>query len=211
VTESSSTANKPENKPSPKGSRRIPILLFITAGLPVIFAFLMYFTDTLVPEGRNNRGSLILPTLAVEKLALQLEQAGEGSVEGKWELLVFGRNGCVSKNCQEMLHNTRQVNVALGREAGRLARRYINVDDALTAPTLAEFKINYPRLHLSQSTVAALQVFLDKELDARQVVERNFIFIADPLGNVMMYYTPENLGGDILNDLKKLLKVSNIG
>lgn len=203
MTESSS--------PKGKSSRHIPILLFITAGLPVILAFFMYFTDSMVPEGRNNKGTLILPTLALEKLDLQLQQAGEGDVEGKWELIVFGSKACASVICQEMLHNTRQVNIALGREANRVVRRYINIDGELDADTLAAFKTSYPRLHLSHTSYLALEVFLDKELGATQVVARSFVFIADPLGNVMMYYTPEKPGGDILDDLKKLLKVSNIG
>jgi len=203
VTESSS--------PKSNSRRHIPILLFLTAGLPVILASFMYFTGSMVPEARNNKGTLILPTLLVEKLELQLQQAGEGDVEGKWELIVFGRDDCASNECQEMLHNTRQVNVALGREAGRVVRRYVNIDRAMTAATLEDFQVSYPRLHLSHTSHLALEVFLDKEVDALQVSKGSYVFIADPLGNVMMYYTLENPGGDILYDLKKLLKVSSIG
>jgi len=198
---------------SPKGKRNlwIPTLLFAAAGLPVFMATIMYFTGSMVPEGRNNKGSLIVPPLAVQMLELQLQQAGEGDVEGKWELIVFGSDNCGSKTCQEMLHNTRQVNVALGREAGRVVRRYINVGGELDAAVVQAFQISHPRLHLSYTNHMRLEVFLDKELDASQVTSGSFVFVADPLGNVMMYYTQENPGGDMLNDLKKLLKVSNIG
>jgi len=203
VTESSS--------PKIKSRRHIPILLFLTAGLPVILAAFMYFTGSMVPEARNNKGTLILPTLLVEMLDLKLQQAGEGDVEGKWELIVFGQNDCASNECQEVLHNTRQVNVALGREAGRVVRRYVNIDGAVDATTLASLQANYPRLHVSHTSYLALEVFLDKEVDASQATKGSYVFIADPLGNVMMYYTLENSGGDMLYDLKKLLKVSNIG
>ena len=203
MTESSS--------PKSKSRRHIPILLFLTAGLPVILASFMYFTGSMVPEGRNNKGTLILPTLLVDKLELQLQQAAEGDVEGKWQLIVFGRDDCASKACQEMLHNTRQVNVALGREAGRVVRRYVNIDGVMDNATVENFQTTYPRLHLSHTSHLALEVFLDREVDASQVTTGSYVFIADPLGNVMMYYTLENPGGDILYDLKKLLKVSNIG
>lgn len=203
MTESSS--------PKIKSRRHIPILLFLTAGLPVILAAFMYFTGSMVPEARNNKGTLILPTLLVEMLDLKLQQAGEGDVEGKWELIVFGQNDCASNECQEVLHNTRQVNVALGREAGRVVRRYVNIDGAVDATTLASLQANYPRLHVSHTSYLALEVFLDKEVDASQATKGSYVFIADPLGNVMMYYTLENSGGDMLYDLKKLLKVSNIG
>lgn len=198
---------------SPKGKSNIhiPILLFAVAGLPVIVAFIMYFTNSMVPEGRTNKGTLIAPPLSVSMLDLKLQQAGEGEVDGKWELIVVGQNSCASEACQQTLHKARQVNVALGREAGRVIRRYINIGAELDAATAEAFKSSYPRLHLSGTSHLALEVFLDKELNASEVLERNYIFISDPLGNVMMYYTPENPGGDLLDDLKKLLKVSKIG
>jgi len=37
------------------------------------------------------------------------------------------------------------------------------------------------------------------------------VFVMDPNGNVMMYYRPEQGGKPMLNDLKHLLKTSNIG
>jgi hypothetical protein len=197
--------------PTKKSRRHIPILLFLTAGLPVILASIMYFTGSLVPEARNNRGALILPTLLVEKLELQLQKKADGDVKGKWQLIVFGQDDCGSKQCQEMLHNTRQVNIALGREAGRVVRRYVNIGGAMMATTVEALKTSYPRLHLSHTSSLALAVFLDKELDAGEVTKGSYVFITDPLGNVMMFYTLENPGGDILYDLKKLLKVSNIG
>lgn len=194
-----------------KTRRHVPVLLFLTAGLPVILAAFMYFTGSMVPDARNNKGTLVLPTLLVEKLDLTLQQAAEGDVDGKWQLIVFGMDDCVSKECQEMLHNTRQVNVALGREAGRVVRRYVNIDGDMEATTLKTLQISYPRLHVSHTSYLALEVFLDKEVDASLVTKGSYVFIADPLGNVMMYYSLENPGGDILYDLKKLLKVSNIG
>ncbi len=39
----------------------------------------------------------------------------------------------------------------------------------------------------------------------------NQVFIIDPLGNLIMGYQAEQPGGDLLDDLKKLLKASNIG
>lgn len=198
---------------SPKGKSNIhiPILLFTVAGLPVIVAFIMYFADIMVPDGRTNKGTLIAPPLSVTMLDLKLQQAGEGDIEGKWELIVFGQDNCASDVCQQTLHKARQVNVALGREAGRVVRRYINIGAEFDAVAAEAFKTSYPRLHLSYTSDVDLEVFLDKELTASEVLEQNYIFISDPLGNVMMFYTPENPGGDLLDDLKKLLKVSKIG
>ncbi|MGB0691890.1 MAG: hypothetical protein ACPGPD_04220, partial [Pseudomonadales bacterium] len=37
------------------------------------------------------------------------------------------------------------------------------------------------------------------------------LFLVDPNGNVMMYFTLEKAGKPMLGDLKHLLKLSNIG
>lgn len=198
---------------SPKGKsyRWVPIVLFATAGLPVLLASIMYFTGSMVPQGRSNKGTLVVPPLMVQKMELRLQQPGEGDVEGRWELMVFGRDNCASQSCQEILYKTHQVNVALGREADRVVRRYINIGGAMNEAAVQEVQTSYPRLHLSYASELKLEEFLDKVADAAQTVNGNFVFVADPLGNVMMYYTQDNSGGDMLDDLKKLLKVSNIG
>ena len=35
--------------------------------------------------------------------------------------------------------------------------------------------------------------------------------VVDPLGNVIFYFSLEQVGGDLLGDLKRLLRLSNIG
>jgi hypothetical protein len=37
------------------------------------------------------------------------------------------------------------------------------------------------------------------------------IYVVDPLGNIMMYYSKDFVGKELLKDLKKLLRTSNIG
>jgi len=44
-----------------------------------------------------------------------------------------------------------------------------------------------------------------------QFGQQNYVFIVDPLGNIPLYFTPENSFRDQLGDLKKLLKLSTIG
>jgi hypothetical protein len=37
------------------------------------------------------------------------------------------------------------------------------------------------------------------------------LYLVDPLGNIMMYYSTAFVGKELLKDLKKLLRNSNIG
>ena len=52
---------------------------------------------------------------------------------------------------------------------------------------------------------------IEKALDAPAGLENNVIYIMDPIGNVMMRFTQDQPKKDILKDLRKLLKVSQIG
>jgi hypothetical protein len=40
---------------------------------------------------------------------------------------------------------------------------------------------------------------------------QHYIYVVDPLGNVMLYFTPENTAEDILSDLDTLLDNSSLG
>jgi hypothetical protein len=39
----------------------------------------------------------------------------------------------------------------------------------------------------------------------------HYIYVVDPLGNVMMYFTPENTPEEMLDDIDNLLDRSSVG
>ena len=196
-----------------KHNRRILYLLFAIGFIPLLLATVMYYSDTMIPSGRTNKGTLILPPLQWSDWQITILQSGQqaqetGIDEDKWRLLIINEGDC-GEACEQSLYLARQVNVALGRRADRLERYYLGTDS--NSGLQAELSNNYPRMHQAHVDKKVLEQQLKPILDTRQALQESYILLADPLGNIMMYYTPEQSGNDILSDLKNLLKLSNIG
>jgi hypothetical protein len=101
----------------------------------------------------------------------------------------------------------RQINIAAGKYANRLQRLLVHLE----APA-EEFQAlvakEYPQarhVNANAETIAAALQEVGPQFRA------NEIYIMDPLGNIMLRYTQEQSYKDILHDLKKLFKVSQIG
>ena len=192
-------------KPQIKNGRLPLLLIFLIPTVAMGLAWLMYFTGLLLPEGRTNKGELILPPAQFSELKLL---QGETSLqlnelEGNWGVLVFGSTDCTGQACQESMYKTRQVHVALGKEADRIVRLYVAPQQPAISENLVEEHPNVFWLNGNESTIL-------KALNLESWPDNRF-FIIDPLGNIMMGYQADQKGGDLLKDLKKLLKTSNIG
>ena len=188
-----------------KSNRWQAVLIFLIPALAMGAAWFTYFTGIGIPDARTNKGELMLPPALFADLNLN-----EGStpvelaqLEGNWGVLVFGSISCEEQGCQDALYKTRQVHIALGKESDRLVRLYV----APEAPVISE------ELNLEHPELRWLNGEQDQMLKALKVDKwpENQFFIIDPLGNIMMKYTPEQAGGELLKDLKKLMKASKIG
>lgn len=187
------------------GNRWPLLLIFMIPGTAMVLAWVMYFTGVALPEGRTNKGILITPAVQLSQLQLRegdnlfrLEQ-----LEGNWGVIVFGSSSCSSAACRESLYKTRQVHVALGKEADRMVRIYVASESPEVSEQLLQQHPNIFWLNGNESSVLT-PLGLDSWPDNR-------FFIVDPLGNIMMGYQADQEGGDLLKDLKKLLKASSIG
>ena len=192
-------------KPQAKNGRLPLLLIFLIPSVAMGLAWLMYFTGLLVPEGRTNKGELILPPAQLTELRLiqgeSLLQLDE--LEGNWGLLMFGSSDCTGQACQKNLYKTRQVHVALGKEADRIVRLYVAPQQPAVSEKLVDEHPNIFWLSADKATIL-------NALNLDSWPENRF-FIIDPLGNIMMGYQADQTGGDLLKDLKKLLKTSSIG
>ena len=191
---------------------RLKLLLVATLFLaPVLGAYVVYFwVPGLAPQGTTNYGELQSPVRALPaQYRLQRPDGGQANDEllGKWTLVQLAPRGCEAR-CEQNLVLTRQVRLALNDKRTRVQRMLITRADL--APTLAErLGPEHPQL-LVRSADAELQDFLQLAPDA--------VLLLDPHGNAVMRYvpvqTPEGVQADfkgIVKDLKKLLKLSNIG
>ena len=181
------------------------LAILLIPALVMGLAWFIYFTGIGIPDGRTNKGTLISPPTAFDELQLHngSEKINLAALEGNWGVIVFGSSACDQATCQESLYKTRQVHIALGKESDRLVRLYV----APKAPALPdELVTEHPKVFWLNSTKAQIV----KALNLKEWPENQY-FIVDPLGNIMMQYFPEQEGGDLLKDLRKLMKASKIG
>ena len=169
-------------------------LLVLTA------ATLMYQTGMFNPSQRTNQGYLLSPVLQLSDLLPEQSQ----QLHGSWQLILFD-DGQPNGRSYDWIYWTRQIHVALGKDMDRVQRVFISSSDEMPA-RLQEIG-GYQTFKLTREQIDAFthgQVHGDP-------VSGGYLFVADPLGNVMLYYTGEQTGQQITKDLKKLLRISNIG
>ena len=182
------------------------IVVFLS---PFIGGWLALYVFEVRPAS-GNYGTLIEPvkrlnwppleTLDGEKL-----EAGFGR---KWTFLLFAGAPC-DELCRNNLFYMRQIRTLLGRDTMRLQNVLI------TAQPLGEkMKIylqNFPNLKViaENRDPALYRQFYLQGLD--EVGSVPIIYLVDPDQNLMMYFPAENDQAQVLKDIKKLMKLSQIG
>ncbi|WP_448215138.1 SCO family protein [Endozoicomonas sp. 2B-B] len=187
-------------------------LVILMPSLAMGLAWYFYFFGTqFVPDGRTNKGELLLPPASFQSMTLEKnnEMFDLQGLEGRWGVLVFGDDACSDQACQEALYQTRQAHLALGRDSDRVVRVFISSSSnpELNKRLLSE----HPDLIWLGSRKESVLKALGKNPGEKREWPTNGFYIVDPLGNIMMKYQPGQYGGDLLKDLRKLLKASNIG
>ncbi|WP_211830161.1 hypothetical protein [Kistimonas asteriae] len=192
--------------PQPTGKRGRLQALFILM-LPItlmILATWMYYSGAWLPTGRINNGALIMPPVNLNTMGVRDEGGNllnAEALDGEWGMLVLAGSGC-TESCANALYLSRQVHIALGRNATRM-NRYL-ISDGLSLSD--EQQREHPGLKILKADLAEVKKQLPES-----VMGDNPILLVDPLGNIMMHYGPDHTGKQMLKDLEKLLKASKIG
>lgn len=153
----------------------------------------------------SNRGTLVQPLQALESLDIrQLDGAPLKADQHHWLLLLPGGARCEDQ-CEAVLHLTRQVHIRLDRDAARLRRVYLNAEGEESPALEAHMQAEHRLLQRARIAPATLQALRQRAGIPEDVPA---YFLCDPLGNVMMYYTASQPGGDLLADLRQLFKWS---
>lgn len=177
-----------------KGRLQLLLILLGVIG-PMILATGMYKLQFWVPEGRSYHGELIGNGQTRADLGVQAQ-------EDRWQILVTAPKDC-SVDCQQLVYLARQIQIGLGRDAGR-ASHALAMAQPLSSEYDAKLTREYPQL---QRYPLSLTEF-HKTAGDKAVPQ---LWIIDPHGNLVLRYDPTVKGKDLLNDLRHLLKLSNIG
>lgn len=177
-----------------KGRLQLILILLVVIG-PMLLATGMYKLQFWVPEGRSYHGEMIGDGRSLADLGVQAE--GD-----RWQLLVSAPKDC-AVDCQQLVYLARQINIGLGRDARRAGHALASVEP-VSGEYLAKLQSEYPQLQRYPLDATRYGALAPNRSEAQ-------LWIVDPHGNLVLRYDAKVKGKDVLNDLRHLLKLSNIG
>jgi cytochrome oxidase Cu insertion factor (SCO1/SenC/PrrC family) len=200
----------PADQPRSLLWHRIRFLALIAIFLsPFIAGWLALYVFDIRPAS-GNYGALVTPVKKLDWPPLttldgETQQRGFGR---KWTLLLFSGNDC-AELCRSNLFYMRQLRTLLGRDTLRLQNVLVSA-----RPLSAEMIVylqQFPNLKVVQD-YREPALYRQFELDGQGAVgSEPRLYLVDPDQNLMMYYPAENDPDRMLDDIKKLMKLSQIG
>lgn len=172
----------------------IAILCFIFF-VPMIFSWFMYQHANQWHLSQNNHGELIEPPIILETLHLKIKK------QSTWLLLYIAPEHCLFI-CKQNLYELQQTHLALGKDQERIQRTVASLE---FSPSLQEALQSYPEV---TTTLISLK---DLALLPTSSNHTNQLYVIDPHGNMMMHYPGSFKMRELHDDLKRLLKISQIG
>ena len=189
---------------------RVKFLALITVFLsPFIGGWMALYVFDIKPSS-GNYGTLIAPVKTLDWPELKTLD-GDRHVGGfgrKWTLLLFAGDDC-AELCRSNLFYMRQLRTLLGRDTLRLQNVLISAQplDEKMQVYLKEF----PNLKVV-TDYRDPALYRQFELPGMsEVGSTPKMYLVDPDQNLMMHYPAENDQNGMLEDIKKLLKLSQIG
>lgn len=177
-------------QPTGNGRRQVIVIMAI-AFLSLGGSYLLfYLASTQGGWGTTNNGEFVQPPVQVGSLQWQADADGR-----YWWLWVVDQQGCGS-SCAQAVKDMRALHILLSAEAGRVRRAVTSLDGPV-----GELAEEYPKLERVPVVVPAA---LSQQI-------KPSVFIVDPNGNLVFRYPLDGNPKNVLQDLKKLLKVSQIG
>jgi hypothetical protein len=186
---------------------QIWLMLLIVGGV-ILAGFLMVPKTELQREqmisimGTTNLGELVKPTLDFAPLLSGVEV----TEKPKWKIVIAGGTGC-DNVCEDMLFNSRQVHMLLGKSTRRVERVYLADMATVDTESLELIKLQHPFLTILPNNIDVFAQIVSKSSADWDLQEARY-FVVTPDLKAILYYTKEFDGAGLLDDLKHLLKYS---
>jgi cytochrome oxidase Cu insertion factor (SCO1/SenC/PrrC family) len=181
----------------------IPFVILIAVAWPATKSILN-LKDTWPPQSRLNYGELIQAFPLSDPRLRRLDRSSFrlSQLRGKWVLLLIDSGVC-AESCRKKLLYLRQVRLAQGEDAGRIERVWLVAD---AAPPDAMLLADYPGMHVARATASPFLAEFPAPRDPA-----GYIYLVDPLGNLMRRFPASPDPQRMLKDLAHLLRASRIG
>ena len=186
---------------------QIWLMLLIVVGVILAGFWMVPQTELQRPQmismmGTTNLGELVKPTLDFAPLLSGVEV----TEKPKWKIVIAGGVGC-DNVCQDMLFNSRQVHMLLGKSTRRVERVYLADMTTVDTENLELIKMQHPFLTILPNNIDVFAQIVSENSADWDLQEARY-FVVTPDLKAILYYTKEFDGAGLLDDLKHLLKYS---
>ena len=197
-----------------KWSNRIQlILLFVCFLAPIVGAYYAYMTRDSREFNTVNNGQLYAKPQDLENIEFQWSNGQSQQFEDfdkRWYLVVVADGQCDSV-CEQNLEKIARVRAMNGKNIARVVSLLVHdgLPNAQSTDLLAKYGIHGLSTNDSEGFKAWLKPFYEARNQGQFEADR--IYIIDPLKKLMMSYPSDTDPKGLYQDLKRLLKVSQVG
>lgn len=185
----------------PTRQRTLLVALIALFLLPLVLAWVLI--GHWRPSGSAEHGELLVPARPLPQAFITAH-----ALHGRWTLVYLAAGPGCDAACRGSLYRLRQVRLATGKDIDRVQRLalWLQPADAATRQWLA---VEHAGLAGAEAGAEELRPFTAAW--ASEGAAGRWIYLVDPLGNLVLRYPAEVDAKGILSDLQRLLKLSKIG
>ncbi len=205
----------PVNNAAPITGKLVLVLLFLAVATPMLAAYWIFFTGQGIPSNTINKGTLLSPATTVLSLPIHTSQHHDNQTHNNhpqastwanqkhWQILTVAEIPC-AEVCLQQLYTARQVHIRLAKEAHRIERYLVLIQQQPNFHQIPNQAIEDSGLSVVSVTPSAWQ----QQFSGASLTPNEHIVVVDQDGFAMMTYDANNSGSDLLDDLTRLLKFS---
>ncbi len=184
------------------------IAILVVSIVPLVAAYVVYYTGIGMPDDVVNEGELITAAPNIEgMLAHAAGDLPTFSHNRKWRILLPITDAC-GEQCQQNLYVTRQVHIRLGEKSERVERYAVNLAGNAGVEFLDGIGPEHPRLKTFDAPREQWDSWLAETNVPGDPDTQHYYLLIDQLGFAMMFYTSEHDGNQLLKDIKRILRYS---
>ena len=163
--------------------------------LPIAFGTLFFYANpNYFSESTVNYGELVRPVIVIDESDIEIDS--EASLQGIWTM-VYVSSRC-DDACEKAVEDMKTIRTLMNDDMRRIQRMII-------------IKDNSTPKNRDESLIKA-KITSEKLTQNLKKYTENAIYLIDPIGNIMLYYEPQNIDIRlVIKDLKRLFKYSRIG
>jgi hypothetical protein len=175
-------------------------LILAICVLPIVASTALYFLWT--PTRFVNHGELLepVPLADVSFPVIDAVSFSFGQLDGRWALVSIDDGAC-DEYCRRKLYLMRQIRLTQGKYSDRIERVWLIRNGHAPDPQALDEYEGTRAIRLAQD--GSLALF------PAQSARTDYIYLVDPIGNLMMRFSRDVDPSRMKKDLAKLLRISS--